>query len=47
MGPDTIEVASAVGRLTKAAFSAAGDDKRAERVVEILNRARTDLEAVR
>jgi DNA-binding PadR family transcriptional regulator len=47
MGPETIEVASAVGRLTRAAFSAAGDDKRVQRVVEILNRARADLEAVR
>ena len=47
MGPDTVEVAAAVGRLTKAAFSAAGDDQRTERVIEILNRARTVLDAVR
>ena len=46
MGPDTIEVASAVGRLTKAAFSHARDDKKTERVLEILNRARSDLKAV-
>jgi DNA-binding PadR family transcriptional regulator len=47
MGPDTVEVAAALGRLTRAAFSAAGDDKRTERVVEILNRARADLERAR
>lgn len=47
MGPDTVEVAAALGRLTKAAFSAAGDEKRRERVIEILKRARTELEAVR
>lgn len=47
VGPDTVEVAATLGRLTRAAFSAAADDKRAERVVEILNRARTELEALR
>lgn len=47
MGPDTVEVAAALGRLTRAAFGAAADGKRAERVVEILNRARGELEAVR
>jgi DNA-binding PadR family transcriptional regulator len=47
MGPDTVEVAAALGRLTRSAFAAAGDGKRAERVVEILNRARGELETVR
>jgi DNA-binding PadR family transcriptional regulator len=47
MGPDTVEVAAALGRLTRAAFSAAGEEKRTERVVEILNRARRELETVR
>jgi hypothetical protein len=44
MGPDTVEVAAALGRLTRAAFSASGEEKRTERVVEILNRARAELE---
>jgi len=47
MGPDTVEVAAALGRLTRAAFSAAGEEKRTEHVVEILNRARGELERVR
>ena len=47
MGPDTVEVAAALGRLTRAAFSATGEEKRTERVVEILNRARRELETVR
>lgn len=47
MGPDTVEVAAALGRLTRAAFSAAGEEKRTERVVGILNRARSELEALR
>jgi DNA-binding PadR family transcriptional regulator len=47
MGPDTVEVAAALGRLTKAAFSSCGEEKRTERVVEILNRARTELEQLR
>ena len=47
LGSDTVEVASAVGRVTKAAFVAAGDDRRAERVIEILDRVRTEIEEVR
>jgi hypothetical protein len=45
MGPDTVEVAAAVGRLTKVAFRvAATTDENAERVREILNRARREIE---
>jgi len=49
VGPDTVEVASAVGRLTRAAFQAAsGSGERAgERVLEILGRARRELEEMR
>lgn len=47
LGSDTIEVASAVGRTTRAAFAAAGDVARARRVIDILNRARVELEGVR
>lgn len=45
MGPDTVEVAAAVGRLTKAAFGvAATGEESAERVREVLNRARKEIE---
>lgn len=47
MGPDTVEVAAALGRLTRAAFTAAGDEKKTLRVVEVLSRARTELEGLR
>jgi DNA-binding transcriptional ArsR family regulator len=46
IGPDTMEVAMAVGRLAKTAFSAAsaGPQERVDRVVEILNRARREID---
>jgi len=45
MGPDTVEVAAALGRLTKAAFGAAvRGDAVAEEVIGVLKRARKELE---
>ncbi len=46
MGPDTVEVAMVFGRLAKAAFSVAssGGQDTGDRVVEILNRARREIE---
>ncbi len=45
MGPDTVEVAMAVGRLAKSAFGAGSTTQEtADRVVEILNRARRDID---
>ena len=45
MGPDTVEVAASIGRLTKAAFAAASaSEEAAERARDILDRARTELE---
>lgn len=45
MGPDTVEVAASIGRVTKAAFTAAsGSDQNAERVRDVLERARKELE---
>ena len=47
MGPDTVEVAAAIGRLTKSAFTAAGRGEGAvEKVVEVLREARERLEAM-
>ena len=47
VGPDTVEVAAAVGRLTRAAFAASGEESRTQRVVDIVNRARAELEGLR
>ncbi len=47
MGPDTIEVGSAIGRLTKTAFVvASASEKKADGVLEVLLRARKELEAL-
>ena len=50
MGPDTVEVAAAVGRLAKAAFAAAtaaeDEGERAMTVIDVVNRARLELEAL-
>jgi DNA-binding PadR family transcriptional regulator len=49
VGPDTVEVAAAVGRVARAAFQAAsGRGERAGvRVLEVLGRARKELEEMR
>jgi DNA-binding PadR family transcriptional regulator len=46
MGPDTVEVAMSVGRLAKAALGVAaqGSQETADKVVEALRRARTEIE---
>lgn len=45
MGPDTIEVGSAIGRLTKTAFVvASASEEKAEQVLEVLRRSRKELE---
>lgn len=45
MGPDTVEVAMSVGRLAKSAFGAGSTTQEtADRVVEILNRARREID---
>jgi DNA-binding PadR family transcriptional regulator len=48
MGPETAEIWGSWGRLTKAAFRAAacGDFEEMERIREILDRARKDLESL-
>ena len=48
VGPDTVEVAGAVGRLTRAAFQAATreGERNAEKVLEVLSRARRELEGI-
>ena len=48
MGPESAEIWSAWGRLTKAAFKAAarGDMDETEKVREVLDRARKELEAL-
>ena len=47
MGPDTIEVGSAIGRLTKSAFTVAStSDENAELVIEVLRRARKELDEI-
>lgn len=48
MGPETVEVAASIGRLTKAAFAAASTaEENAERVRDILEEARKELEEIR
>lgn len=47
MGPDTVEIAMAMGRLAKSAFVAGSTTQAAsDAVVEALNRARRDIEAM-
>lgn len=48
LGPDTVEVAAAVGRLTKTAFRRAseGDEETRAAVIEALNRARREIDTL-
>ena len=48
MGPETAEIWGSWGRLSKAAFRAAArsDEESTEKVREILDRARKELEAL-
>ncbi len=47
MGPDTIEVGSAIGRLTKTALVvASASEEKAEKVLEVLRRSRAEIDAL-